>query len=149
MQLTLAGEYAIRTMIHLAEKEGFGVVHINEISRDQNIPEKFLRKIIPLLVSAGLIKSRKGNGGGICLNRDSNEITPLEIIQAVEGPIALNKCLIDKEFCSNTRWCSVHTLWCDILAEMRLRLSIKSLKDLVEESQRRKKAIQVKNKIGG
>lgn len=134
MQLTLAGEYAIRTMLHLAEKSNSVLITINEIATIQKIPEKFLRKIIPKLCNAGLVKTIKGKNGGITLARDGSTITPLEIIQAVEGPIALNKCLIDKEFCSNTRWCSVHTIWCDLLVEMRRKLSSKSIKELAEES---------------
>lgn len=146
MQLTLAGEYAIRTMIHLAENEERGIIRITEIAIEQKIPENFLRKIIPRLVNAGLIKTTKGYKGGIAFGKDSDKITPLEIIQAVEGPLALNKCLIDKEFCSNTRWCSVHTLWCDLLVEMRLKLSSKSIKQLAIESKQRREALNIKNK---
>lgn len=138
MQLTLAGEYAIRTMLHLAEKSDSALITINEIATVQKIPEKFLRKIIPKLCNAGLAKTIKGKNGGITLARDGSTITPLEIIQAVEGPLALNKCLIDKEFCSNTRWCSVHTIWCDLLVEMRRKLSSKSIKELAEESFKRR-----------
>ncbi|MFN4112027.1 MAG: RrF2 family transcriptional regulator [Ignavibacteria bacterium] len=142
MQLTLAGEYAIRTMIHLAENEDRGVITINEIAKEQKIPEKFLRKIIPKLCNAGLVKTYKGNGGGISFNKDPDLITPLEIIQAIEGPLALNKCLIDKAFCSNTRWCSVHTLWCDLLVEMRRKLSSKSIKTLAIESTARRNQLK-------
>ncbi len=145
MQLTLAGEYAIRTMIHLAENDGREVITIQEISEKQNIPEKFLRKIIPKLSESGLIKTYRGNGGGITFNKDPNTITPLEIIQAIEGPLALNKCLIDKAFCSNTRWCSVHTLWCDLLILMRERLSSKSIKQLAIESVQRRNKLKHNN----
>lgn len=145
MQLTLAGEYAIRTMIHLAENEGHAVVTIKEIAEHQNIPEKFLRKIIPLLSNNGLIKTYRGYEGGISFGKDPATITPLEIIQAVEGPLALNKCLIDKTFCSNTRWCSVHTLWCDLLILMREKLSSKSIKELAIESVKRRKNLNVNN----
>lgn len=143
MQLTLAGEYAIRTVIYLAENEGREIITIKEIAVNQDIPEKFLRKIIPQLCSAGIIKTYKGNGGGISFDKNPDEITPLEIIQAVEGPLALNKCLIDKEFCSHTRWCSVHTLWCDLLIMMRQKLSSKSIKQLANESQLRRNALKI------
>lgn len=143
MQLTLAGEYAIRTVIYLAENEGREIITIKEIAVNQDIPEKFLRKIIPQLCSAGIIKTYKGNGGGISFDKNPDEITPLEIIQAVEGPLALNKCLIDKEFCLHTRWCSVHTLWCDLLIMMRQKLSSKSIKQLANESQLRRNALKI------
>jgi len=146
MQLTLAGEYAIRTMIHLAENEGREIITIKEIAEEQKIPEKFLRKIIPKLCNAGLIKTIKGLGGGISFAKNPDNITPYDIIQAVEGPLALNKCLIDKTFCSNTRWCSVHTLWCDLLLIMREKLASKSIKQLAIESiERRNKLTVIKN----
>jgi len=131
-------------MIHLAENEDREIVTIKEIAELQNIPEKFLRKIIPQLCNAGLIKSYKGIKGGVSFAKSPETITPYDIIQAVEGPLALNKCLIDKEFCSNTRWCSVHTLWCDLLALMRHRLSSKSIKDLALESMRRRNLLKQK-----
>lgn len=142
MQLTLAGEYAIRTMIHLAENETEETITIFDISRTQEIPEMFLRKIIPLLSSAGLIKTRKGKQGGVSLAKNPDTITPLEIIQAVEGPIALNKCLVDKEFCSDVRWCSVHTIWCELLVEMKKKLSSKSIKQIAIESLQRRSSLK-------
>ncbi|MFA6596366.1 MAG: Rrf2 family transcriptional regulator [Ignavibacteriaceae bacterium] len=142
MQLTLAGEYAIRTMIHLVENESKETTTIFEISKTQEIPEMFLRKIIPLLSSAGLIKTKKGKHGGVSLAKNPDTITPLEIIQVVEGPIALNKCLIDKEFCSDIRWCSVHTIWCELLVEMKKKLSSKSIKQIAVESNIRRNSLK-------
>lgn len=78
MQLTLAGEYAIRTMIHLAENEDRDIITIKEIAEQQNIPEKFLRKIIPQLCAAGLIKSYKGNGGGISFQKNQKKLRLLK-----------------------------------------------------------------------
>jgi Rrf2 family protein len=141
MQLTLTGEYAIRAMIHLAQKNNGNVFNIAEISSTNQIPEKFLRKIIPQLSSAGLIQTQRGIGGGIKLARPADEITPLEIIIAVEGEMALNKCLIDKSFCSNERWCTVHTLWCDAQKQLKEILSSKSIAKLAKESTSRKKRI--------
>lgn len=141
MQLTLTGEYAIRAMIHLASGNDGSIFQIAEISTANNIPEKFLRKIIPQLSSSGLICSQRGIGGGIKLGKSALNITPLEIIEAVEGKMALNKCLIDKAFCSNERWCTVHTLWCDAQKNLRIVLSSKSIAELALENEERKKKL--------
>jgi len=138
MQLTLTGEYAIRAMIHLASGKDDSIFRISEISNTNSIPEKFLRKIIPQLSNAGLINSQRGIGGGIKLGKSASAITPLEIIEAVEGEMALNKCLIDKAFCSNERWCTVHTLWCEAQNNLRTILSSKSIAELALENERRK-----------
>jgi Rrf2 family protein len=142
MQLTLTGEYAIRAMIHIVSAGEDTLCTILEISSLNNIPEKFLRKIIPQLSNAGLIKSQRGSGGGIKLGKPSSQITPLDVITAVEGEMALNKCLIDKKFCSNDRWCTVHTLWCDAQKNLKMVLSSKSIKQLAIESKEKKESIK-------
>jgi Rrf2 family protein len=141
VQLTLTGEYAIRAMIYIVSVEENANCKISEISSLNKIPEKFLRKIIPQLANAGLIKSQRGSGGGIKLGRSSDKITPLDIVLAVEGQLALNKCLIDKKFCSNERWCTVHTLWCDAQKSLKLILSSKSIAQLAKESKEKKKML--------
>lgn len=141
MQLTLAGEYAIRAMIHIASESYNNIFHISDISKSNNIPEMFLRKIIPKLKSKGLIRSTRGNGGGIMLGKSASQITLLEIIEAVEGEMALNKCLIDKAFCSNNRWCAVHILWCEAQKNLKNILSSKSIKELALDNIERKKKL--------
>ena len=100
MQLSMMGEYALRAMLFICS-EPFGTSsQISEIAEKNEIPENFLRKIVPLLKKANLLNSQRGNGGGITLQKKAEEITPLEIIDAVEGPILLNKCLIVCFSCS-------------------------------------------------
>lgn len=141
MQLTLTGEYAIRAMIHMAGISDNKIFNIAAIASSNQIPEKFLRKIIPQLSTAGLIITQRGIGGGIRLGKPAEQITPLDIILAVEGEMALNKCLIDKEFCSDSRWCTVHTLWCDAQKKLKETLSSKSIAQLAVERNARKKKI--------
>jgi Rrf2 family protein len=143
MQLTLTGEYAIRAMIHLASGKDESIFRISEVSEVNNIPEKFLRKIIPQLSNAGLVQSQRGIGGGIKLAKPALDITPLQIIEAVEGDMALNKCLIDKAYCSNDRWCTVHTLWCDAQKKLRITLASKSIAELAQENEERKKKLKL------
>lgn len=142
MQLTLTGEYAIRAMIHVASMPEDSNCTISEISSINKIPEKFLRKIIPQLANAGLVKTLRGSGGGIKLGKLSSLITPLEIITAVEGELALNKCLIDKKFCSDERWCTVHTLWCEAQKNLKMVLSSKTIAQLAKESKERKRLFE-------
>lgn len=144
MQITLICEYAIRAIIYMAGVKEDNIFHISDISQKNNIPEKFLRKIIPQLSNAGLIKTQRGIGGGIKLGKKTSEITPLEIIKAVEGDLALNKCLIDKEFCSDQRWCTVHTLWCDAQKQLKETLASKSIAQLAAETAARKKKLSGK-----
>lgn len=138
MQLTLMGEYALRAVLYMASLPEDSITTISEVSQANNIPENFLRKIIAILSSYEIINSQRGKGGGIRFKKSPDKITPLEIIQIIEGKMALNRCLIDKEFCSNTRWCSVHILWCEAQKHLRQILSSKTISQLARENEKRK-----------
>jgi Rrf2 family protein len=115
--------------------EPFGTSYqISEIAEKNDIPDNFLRKIIPLLKKATLLNSHRGNGGGITLQKKAEDITPLEIINAVEGPILLNKCLVHDKFCSRDDFCSFHILWADAQQQLKDKLASRNLYELAFEN---------------
>jgi len=134
MQLTMTGEYALRAMLYICSKPKGSIFQISEISTTNEIPESFLRKIIPQLNKSGILQSQRGIGGGISLLKAAEEFTPLEIIETVEGEIGLNKCLISSDFCSNEKWCSVHILWSEAQKKLKESLSAKTMAQLAEEN---------------
>lgn len=139
MQLTLAGEYAVRTMIHLAGQPPETPIPISEISRAWEIPEDFLRKISMQLSRAGLITSRRGKSGGIRSAKAPETITLLDVIEAVEGPIFLNKCLVGPMSCARSVWCEAHLVWGEAQEKMKEVLRSKSIAELAQCSAARKK----------
>ena len=130
MQLTMTGEYAIRTMVHLATLPPGAIAQIADISKKWTIPEKFLRKIVARLCRAGLVKSHRGVHGGVALSRSSEQITLLEIVEEIEGPTALNRCLAEPGFCSRTEVCAVHDVWSEAQEALREMLSTRTLAEL-------------------
>ena len=134
MQLTMTGEYAIRAMLYICSFENGKVFQISEIAKENSIPDNFLRKIIPQLCKAGFLKSQRGNAGGITLLKKPEDITPLQVIEAAEGEMALNKCLISHDFCSNDKWCSMHVLWAETQKKIREMLSEKSFAELAKDN---------------
>ena len=136
MQITMLTEYAIRTMMHLAECGEDKVVNIRDVSEKRDIPEAFLRKIIPRLIRAGYINSNRGNSGGIYLTRPAGDITPLDILESIEGEIALNRCVLFPGECKHSTSCSMHAIWQEARIHLRQVLSSKSISDLVLENQR-------------
>ena len=143
MQLTLTGEYAVRAMIHLASVPSGTLTQISDISALWGVPENFLRKIVPLLSKSKLIASRRGHGGGIQLGKPAETITLLDVIEAVEGPMYLNKCLIGPEFCVRTRWCAVHCVWSEAQEKLKEILSCKSIAELARLSMGKEKHLRV------
>ncbi|NUN48528.1 MAG: Rrf2 family transcriptional regulator [Candidatus Brocadiae bacterium] len=91
MQLSRAVEYGVRAMQYLATREG--ICHGDEISKRMGIPDSFLRKILQRLVSAALIRSHRGFAGGFSLARSADDISLLQILEAVDGEFTLNPCL--------------------------------------------------------
>lgn len=104
-------DYASRVLLHLALLPPEARVTAREISRRRIIPPAFLRRIITDLGKAKLITTTRGSGGGLALARPSSEISLLDVVQAVEGPVALNPCTIDPAACPLVRTCPVHDEW--------------------------------------
>jgi Rrf2 family transcriptional regulator, iron-sulfur cluster assembly transcription factor len=111
IRLTRAGDYAARAVLHLASLEENEIADRESVSKAQEIPLSFLSKILQQLASSGLIRSYKGSSGGFCLARPAEKITFLDVIIAVEGPLALNQCLIEPTRCDRTKHCPIHPVW--------------------------------------
>lgn len=115
MQLTRQGDYAVRAVLDLAIRdlyEGPGTLQASQqVAQRQGIPKAFLNKIIQALVRAGILETLRGAMGGIRLARPAKEITLRHIIEAVEGAIALNRCLIGPLSCDRMEGCPVHPIW--------------------------------------
>ena len=88
MKVSKKGEYGIRALCQLAERQGEGVVQIREIARLESIPRKFLEGILLQMKSAGLVRSRRGVEGGYALARPPEDITLGEVIRLLDGPLA-------------------------------------------------------------
>ncbi len=130
MELTRKGEYAIRGMVYLASKPSDKLVFLSEIAASVEVPQTFLAKIFQQFSKIGIVNSYRGTGGGFSLGRPANEITLLEIVEAVEGQITLNRCVSNKS-CSRTSLCKVHPVWQDIQSQVRDILRKTTLKDLI------------------
>lgn len=113
MQITRAGEYGVLGLLALARRPVGEVVMIDVVAAEEEVPVSFLGKIFQSLARAGIVKSARGSGGGFALARDPGDITVLQVIEAIEGPIALQRCLDDDSGCANISGCAL----CGLLAE--------------------------------
>ena len=84
---------------------------IEKIAAEMCIPKSFLAKILQKLSRAGIVQSYRGVKGGFRLTRPPKKITLLDVVMAIEGPVAMNRCTMAGEFCNFTHTCSVHPVW--------------------------------------
>ena len=136
IRLTRAGDYAIRGMLYLAEQPKGRVTTISEIADKKNIPKNFLSKVIQGLTKARLVSSVQGVHGGFLLGKPKDEITLRDIVEAVEGEIFLNQCLIHEGECPLDQTCQAHLIWQKAQRKLLEVLEEADLALLVQDSPR-------------
>jgi Rrf2 family protein len=113
MQITRQADYAVRAVLYLAGLNNGRRAPTSEIAREQRIPPSFLAKIVSQLSVAGVVQTSRGARGGVTLARSPGDITLLEVIEAIDGPILLNECVEDPSVCYFGDDCPVQGVWCD------------------------------------
>jgi len=122
MQLTRQADYAVRAVLHLAQIKNGDRTSTSAVAKDQRIPPSFLAKIVSQLSITGLVHTSRGARGGITLARDPKEITLLEVVEAIDGPIQLNECVGDNGVCTFDNDCPIRSVWCETQDELVARL---------------------------
>ncbi len=141
MRLTRAGEYAVRCALYLAMQPGDGDISRRQVSEAMQVPLHFLGKIAQQLAHAGIIQITKGAKGGYRLAKPAKEISLLQIVEAVEGPLGLNLCLIRHDSCDRTSFCPVHEVWQEAQAGLQKTLGKADLASLAAKEKRRQAQI--------
>ena len=124
------GDYSVRAMLHLARHSGKGRQKAREIAAEMGIPDRFLTQILANLVREGLLTAVAGPDGGYELASDAGEITLLEVVEAAEGPIRLDRCVLRGGACDWTQACPVHEAWTRAQNGMIRELTKTSFADL-------------------
>jgi Rrf2 family protein len=111
MQLTRAADYAVRVMVHLATLPPHERALLPALARATGAPESFLSKVLQALARARFIASRRGQAGGFEILPHGRKATMLGVIEAIDGPIRLNLCLLSPRSCVRSAWCPAHPVW--------------------------------------
>jgi Rrf2 family protein len=135
-------DYALRAMVELADRFGNGPVATKELSDRQNIPYQLACKLLQRLNKARIVKSTMGPAGGFVLSSNPSKITVRQVVEAVQGPVRLNRCLLDKKLCPLSRNCTINPELdrlqknIDVFLE---RLTLKQLSSPKTNNRRRRK----------
>jgi Rrf2 family protein len=133
MRITRKSDYGLRAMYELAKSYSRSPISIAEIAQVQGIPDPFLEKIMQELKGAGLISATHGRGGGYSLERPPDQISVKEIIEALEGPVALVACLDESLRCMIEAGCPTSTFWAIINERFQQALGATTLDDLLRQ----------------
>ena len=111
LQISRKIDYGLRAMIHLAGLPAGKVASLQDLSSTLHLPREFLAKILKVLAGRGLVRSSRGAHGGYQLARPAREISFLDVIESVEGPVQLNVCLDHKDRCDVSASCTMYHVW--------------------------------------
>jgi Rrf2 family protein len=134
MMLTRAGDYALRSMVYLAEQPKGKVTILNEIAEKQGIPRNFLAKILQALVKSGLVRSHQGVNGGYSVGNTLEAINVEQIIETGEGPIHRDRGLIGEGECERDSFCTIHNVWVEAQEKLIRVLEEATLADLARKA---------------
>ncbi len=140
--------YGLQAMIYIAlyssEDEN---VDLGKIAKNQDIPKHFLSKILQVLVKHKLLVSMKGPKGGFKLNAPADEITLIEIIEAIDGLDVFNQCGIGFKQCDDDHPCPIHHDFKPVRDKVEKLFIEKTLKELTEDIETGDSIISLKNPL--
>ncbi len=126
--------YGLQAMIYIAlHSTNDKNVDLGQIAEKQEIPKHFLSKILQMLVKKGLLNSMKGPTGGFSLSRPADDITLIEVIDAIDGLDVFTQCGIGFKRCDDDHPCPIHNEYKQVRSNIRELFETKTLLELSED----------------
>jgi Rrf2 family protein len=135
MKLSTKGRYATRAMIELAMRSEPGPIQLKGVADAQDVSAKYLERLFQMLKQADILRSIRGVHGGYVLAKSPEQITILEIVEAVEGKLSIVDCVINSDDCQRSPECVTRNLWSHVNNIMVDFLGTITLADLVSQAQ--------------
>jgi Rrf2 family protein len=129
VNITTKSKYAVRALVELARRESDAPVPLVAIAEARGIPSQFLEHLFAALRRAGILQSYRGVRGGFAFNRPPDQVTVLDIVEILDGPIEPALCTTD-ETCERRPICSVGDVWVQAKLSVEEVLSSVTIKDL-------------------
>ena len=137
MKLSTRARYGTRALLDLAIHGVNGPVLLKDIARRQEVSLWYLERLITPLIAAGMVRSVRGPRGGVWLAKPPRQIKLSEVIQVLEGSIALVDCVDAPEICPRSDSCAARDVWSEVKKVMDEILESTTLQDLVERQKRK------------
>jgi Rrf2 family protein len=132
VKVSTRGDYACRALLSLALHETAGPTSVRDIAERTGLPQPYLEQILLALKGAGLVRSKRGVGGGYVLARPPEEVTLGDIVSAVDGPIVLGDFGEPHKdgACDHEGQCVLLAIWAEVGEQMRRHLDASTLADI-------------------
>jgi len=124
-------DYALRLMVNLAKNHDNGAVSTRALAQEEAVSYQLACKLMQQLHAAGLVESSMGPKGGFRLCRGPGEISVREVIEAIQGPLRLNRCLLSRDACPRGDACPVRVKIGELQSQMDEYLGGVALEELV------------------
>jgi Rrf2 family iron-sulfur cluster assembly transcriptional regulator len=134
MRITQEADYGLRVVLYLSKLEYGSKIDAGTIAETEGLPLRFLLKLLRKLIASGIMKSYRGINGGYSLNKLPEEITLRAVIEAIDGPICVNRCMIDPQYCNANKGtkCEIHRALGGVQQNLVTQLEKVNFKDLKE-----------------
>jgi Rrf2 family protein len=135
LEITRQADYALRAAIAVARMPYGERAPTATIAAEQKIPLPFLAKIVSQLVVRGVLEATRGASGGVSLARPAENITMLEVIEAIDGPITINRCTRDSSVCELSVTCPACEVFTEAQEALVERLTNTTLRQLISRAE--------------
>lgn len=122
MKITRMADYAVRVVLELAATGTEGRVRGEDVGDRHSVPRGVMTRILARLAACGIADTRRGAGGGVKLAKPPSEISLLEVVEAIDGPVELNRCTRRPGECPRDSFCAIHPVWLCLQSDFRERL---------------------------
>ena len=129
MNLSKTSKYAFRILSHMAQDEN-ALYSAQQLHKDIDVPERYLRRLLTDLSKHGFIKSIQGRYGGFTFARDISEITLMDIVDAIDGTESFDDCILGYDVCAFNYSCPMHNIWEETKLKVIKTLTKTTLKDI-------------------
>ena len=147
MRVSTRGRYGTRLMVDLAQHFADGPIPLAQIAKRQDLSAKYLEQIIILLKGAGLIRSARGRRGGYMLARKPENISIGEIVETLEGKLAVVDCVTEPELCYRSPECPTREIWVGMTDVLKNQLFSLTLQDILRKSEPLEELFENPNKL--
>jgi Rrf2 family protein len=131
MKISTKGRYGLRVLLDIAAHQDHGPVILRDIAKRQDISEKYLWQVINPMKGAGFVTAARGSKGGYTLAKGAEEITLLDVVTVLEGPVCVVDCVDDPAGCERSMACVSRDVWKRVEDSIRATMAGITLKELV------------------